>query len=260
MGFISQLPRHVEDEAGREDGSGELGRELPAYATGTVHHEAVLADGTVVHHHQVFERGVLVDWVDDDEPGPWALVRPGSPLRPCPSGVASPEAVAEVKLRLGDELLDIPLLDDLPAPVFDSLAHVPDATARLRFEVFGTPVGVQRCDVRYVDGSRTAWLVEDWSEVGEGEPAAGAPEMAVSMSFRNYLAMRSGAATALEAIEDGGTVDARWTLLLLLHGLIQSPEYVAAYRSLPVLPAELGWWGEVAPLIPPAEDSGDRDD
>lgn len=254
MGFIAQFRRGVTDSVGREDGSGELGRDLPAYATGTVHHEAVLDDGSVVQHHQVFDRGVLVDWIEDDEPGPWALIRPGSPLRPCPSGVAAPEAVAEVKLRLGDEVVEIPLLDDLPAPAFDGLAHVPNATARLRFEVFGSPVGIQRCEVRYVDGSRTAWLVEDWSEPSEGEPAWGAPEMAVSMSFRNYLAMRSGEATALEAIEDGGIVDARWTLLLLLHGLIQSPEYVAAYRSLPHLPVELGWWGEVAPLIPPADD------
>lgn len=259
MGFISQLPGRVKDQAGREDGSGQLGRNLPPYATGTVHHEAVLDSGEVVHHHQVFERGMLVDWIEDDEPGPWALIRPGSPLQSCPSGIATPEEVAAVKHRLGDDVFDIPLLDDLPAPAFDSLAHVPDATARLRFEVFATPVGTQRCDVRYVDGSRTAWLVEDWPELEEGEPAAGAPEMAVTMSFRNYLAMRSGEATALEAIEDGGIVDARWTLLLLLHGLIQSPEYVAAYRSLPVLPAELGWWGEVAPLIPPVEGGADLD-
>jgi hypothetical protein len=254
MGFVSQFGRSVSQTAGREDGSGQGDLQLPAYATGTVHHEAVLDDGTVLHHHQVFQRGVLVDWIEDDEPGPWALVRPGSPLLPCPSGVASPDAVAAVSLRLGDDVLALPLLDDLPAPAFDALRRVPDATARLRFEVFGTPVGTQRCDVRYQDGSRTAWLVEEWAEPVDGEPAAGAPEMAVTMSFRNYLRMRSGESTALEAIEDGGTVDARWTLLLLLHGLIQSPEYVAAYRGLPRLPDELGWWGEVAPLIPPAED------
>jgi hypothetical protein len=253
MGFVSQFGRSVEDQTTR-DASGQLDRELPAYATGTVHHEAVLDDGTVVHHHQVFERGVLVDWIEDDEPGPWALIRPGSPLRPCPSGIASPDDVAATSVRLGGEVLTLPLLDDLPAPAFDALARVPDATARLRFEVFGTPVGTQRCDVRYHDGSRTAWLVQEWEEPTEDQPAAGAPEMGVTMSFRNYLKMRSGAATALEAIEDGGTVDARWTLLLLLHGLIQSPEYVAAYRGLPELPDELGWWGEVAPLIPPAAD------
>lgn len=249
MGFVAQFRNQV----GREQGSGELAgegeRTLPPYATGTVHHDALLDDGTVVHHHQVFDEGRLVAWEQDTDPGPWALVRPGDPLAPCPAGPAAPELVAATQLRLGDRTLPIPLLDDLPAPVFDSLAHVPDATARLRFEVVGTPVGVQRCEVRYQDGARTAWLVEDWVEPTDGEPAFDAPEMHVTMTFRNYLAMRSGAATALEAIEDGGTVDARWTLLLLLHGLIQSPEYVAAYRSLPVMPAELGWWGEVAPFV-----------
>ena len=46
------------------------------------------------------------------------------------------------------------------------------------------------------------------------------------MTFRNYLKMRTGELTALEAIEEGGTVDARWTLLLMLHGLFQEPEYI----------------------------------
>ena len=78
--------------------------------------------------------------------------------------------------------------------------------------------------------------------------------MHIAMTWRNYLLMRAGELTALEAIEDGGIVDARWTLLLLLHGLLQEPEYVSVYRSLPVIPAELSWWGEVAPWIP-ARDS-----
>lgn len=254
MGFVSQFGRSVDQQSTRQDQAGELGRELPDYATGTVHHEAVLDDGSVVHHHQVFERGVLVDWIEDDEPGPWALIRPGSPLASCASGVATPDDVAAVQLRLDGQVVPLPILDDLPAPAFDALPRIPNATARLRFEVFASPVGTQRADVRYQDGSRHAWLVSDWEEPTEGQPAFDAPEMAVTMSFRNYLKMRSGELTALEAIEDGGVVDARWTLLLLLHGLLQEPEYVAAYRGLPVLPDELGWWGEVAPLIPPAED------
>ena len=129
---------------------------------------------------------------------------------------------------------------------------IPDATARLRFELTGSPVGIQYCEVRYQDGRRPlAEVVADWPEPAEGEPAYGAPEMHVSMTWRNYLRMRSGRMGALEAIEEGGMVDARWTLLLLLHGLLQSPVYEAAYRALPEVPDELGWWGEVAPLIQP---------
>jgi hypothetical protein len=75
--------------------------------------------------------------------------------------------------------------------------------------------------------------------------------MRVTMAFRNYLRMRAGEMGALEAIAEGGDVgDTRWTMLLLLHGLLQEDAYVAAYRSLPVMPVELGWWGEAAPFVP----------
>jgi hypothetical protein len=245
VGFVARY----KERTAQEQGSGQLQADPPPHATGTVFHDAVADDGSVVHHHQVFEAGRLVEWEEDDGPGPWALVRQGDPLAPCPTGVATPDEVASARVRIGDELLVLPLLDDLPSPGFDRLVEIPHATARLRFEVVGSPVGVQRAEVRYQDGRRTAWLVEDWVETTEGEPAHQAPEMAVSMTFRNYLFMRSGRLTALEAIEDGGVVDARWTLLLLLHGLIQSPEYVEAYRELPELPDELGWWGQAAPLI-----------
>ncbi len=74
--------------------------------------------------------------------------------------------------------------------------------------------------------------------------------MSVGMTFANYLRMRTGERTALEAIADGGDVgDTRWTLLLLLHGLVQAEKYVSAYRALPVMPPELGWWGEAAPYV-----------
>ena len=138
---------------------------------------------------------------------------------------------------------------------WDELPSIPDATAWLRFELLGSPVGPLACDIRYQDGKRVVCeLVDEWAEPAEGEPAWGAPQMHIAMTWRNYLRMRSGELTALEAIEDGGIVDARWTLLLLLHGLLQEPEYVSVYRSLPVIPAELAWWGEVAPWIP-ARDS-----
>ena len=245
MGFVAQYRNRSAQQ--QTAAQGEI--ELPEFATGVVHHDAVAPDGSVVHHHQRFEAGRLVEWERDDAPGPWALVRPGDPLEPCPTDVATPEQVAAAGVRLGDELLPLPLLDDLPSPAFDSLPHVPDATARLRFEVTGTPVGTQRSEVRYVDGSRTAWLVADWEDPEPGSPAADAPDMGISLTFRNYLFLRSGRATALEAIADGGLVDARWTMLLLLHGLVQQPEYVAANRSLPRLPDELGWWGLVAPFV-----------
>ena len=235
----------------RQQLAGEGANPRPPYATGTVHHDAVLDDGTVVHHHQRFESGELVEWERDDEPGPWALVRPGDPFVPFADELAGPERVAEVQVRLGERTVVLPPLDDLHSPRWDELPSVPNATAWLRYELTGTPVGPIACDIRYQDGKRPdAVVVDEWSEPGEGEPAHDAPAMHIVMTFRNYLKMRVGELTALEAIEDGGTVDARWTLLLMLHGLLQEPEYVGIYRDLPVLPDELGWWGEVAPWIP----------
>jgi hypothetical protein len=223
----------------------------PPYASGTVHHDAVADDGSVVHHHQVFESGQLVEWARDDEPGPWALVRRGDPFTPFTTELPGLEQVRAAHVRLGDGTVDLPPLDDLYSPRWDELPMIPHATAWLRYELTGTPVGPIACDIRYQDGKRpVSVVIDDWAPPADGEVAHGAPEMHIAMTFRNYLKMRTGELTALEAIEDGGTVDARWTLLLMLHGLLQEPEYIGIYRDLPVFPDELGWWGEVAPWIP----------
>ncbi len=223
----------------------------PPHATGTVHHDAVLDDGSVVHHHQVFESGQLVVWERDDEPGPWALVRSGDPFEPFTTELPGLEQVRAARIRLGATTVDLPPLDDLYSARWDELPTVPDATAWLRFELTGTPVGPVACDIRYADGKRPVSVVVDhWAPPAVGEPAYDAPQMQIAMTWRNYLKMRTGELTALEAIEEGGAVDARWTLLLMLHGLLQEPEYIGIYRDLPVVPDELGWWGEIAPWIP----------
>lgn len=239
----------------RQQLAGEGVNPRPPYATGVVHHDAVMGDGTVVHHRQVFDSGHLTEWTLADEPGPWALVRHGDPFQPFALELAGPDRAASVKIRVGQpgaqEALSLPPLDDMASDRWGELPEIPDATAWLRFELLGSPVGPLACDIRYVDGSRVLCeLVDEWAEPVEGEPAWGAPQMHIAMTWRNYLRMRSGELTALEAIEDGGIVDARWTLLLMLHGLLQEREYAAVYRSLPRIPAELGWWGEVAPWVP----------
>lgn len=246
MGLLARNPQHDQ----REQGSGEALGGPPQYASGVVHHDSVSDDG-VVHHVQRFSEGQLVEWTISDTPGPWALVRPGTPTTPCPVGSATPEDVAGVKVRIGTDHYQLPPMDDFAHEAFEQLEYVPDATARLRFEVSGSPVGTILCDVRYLDGRRPmARVVPAWVDTVEGEPAHGAPLIQVGVSFANYLRMRTGEKTALEAIADGGNVgDTRWTLLLLLHGIYQQQPYVDAYRSLPAMPAELGWWGEAAPFV-----------
>ena len=239
-------------ESVRQQLGGQGAAPRPEHATGVVHHDAVAPDGSVVHHHQRFESGLLVEWERDDEPAPWALVRAGGPFTPFATALAGRAQVESVQVRLGEHTVPLPPLDDMDSDRWDELPHIPDATARLRFELTGTPVGPLAMDIRYLDGKRpVSILVDDWSAAEDEEPGFGASEMHIVMAWRNYLRMRTGEMTALEAIEEGGQVDARWTLLLLLHGLLQEPEYMAIYRDLPVIPDELGWWGEVAPWIPP---------
>jgi hypothetical protein len=123
----------------------------------------------------------------------------------------------------------------------------------LRFELLDTPVGRIVCDVRYENGRRPLGrVVGEWSErTSPAEPAHEAPEMTVRMTYRSYLRLRAGDLDYLEAVADGGDVgDTRWTLLLLLHGIVQGEQYVATYRGLPRMPEELGWWGQAAPHIP----------
>lgn len=232
----------------------------PSYATGVVHHDAVGADGSTIHHHQRFERGLLMEWNIDDRPGPWALVRKGEPFDAFSSELPGPEQARSVKVRIGDRLLDLPPLDDGASDRWDELPTIPDATARLKFELTGSPVGNLALDIRYLNGKRPVCeIVDDWPELVDGDIAYGAPEMHIVMTWRNYLRMRSGEVTALEGIEEGGLTDARWTHLLMLHGLLQEREYVDVYRSLPAIPKELGWWGEIAPYVKPPVDEDDTD-
>ncbi|MCB1256513.1 MAG: hypothetical protein KDB26_05370 [Microthrixaceae bacterium] len=240
----------------RQQAGGQLANPRPLYATGIVHHDAIAEDGSIVHHHQRFEQGLLMEWVIDDSPGPWALQRTGQPFDSFPSELPGPSQAEAVRIRIGDELLALPPLDDIASPRWDELPDIPDATARLKFELTGSPVGNLALDIRYLNGKRPMCeIINEWDDLSDGDLAYGAPEMHIVMTWRNYLRMRSGEVTALEGIEEGGTTDARWTHLLMLHGLLQEREYMDVYGSLPLIPAELGWWGEIAPFVsPPTED------
>ena len=113
----------------RQQLAGEGVNPRPAHATGTVHHDAVLEDGTVIHHHQVYETGELVEWVRDDAPGPWALVRHGDPFQPFAPSLPGLPQVRAAQVRLGERTVELPPLDDMYSPRWDELPTVPDATA-----------------------------------------------------------------------------------------------------------------------------------
>jgi hypothetical protein len=246
MGLVARNP----EQSLKIQSAGEVLGSPPVDANGVVYLESHTAPGEVVHHAQEYREGELVGWTFLDKPGPWALVRPGDPIDPCDPNWAAPEVVESMGVRIGDTTTPLPPIDDFAEELAD-MPFVPHATARLRFELVGTPAGQVLGDVRYVDGRRPYnRVVANWVETEPGEPAHDAPEIFLRMKFRNYLKMRTGELSHLEAIEDGGNVgESRWTLLLMLHGLAQHPTYRAMYRNLPHLPEELGWWGEAAPFV-----------
>ena len=194
----------------RQQAGGQMENPRPEYASGIVYHETITADGTSVSHHQVFERGQLQSWVQDSTPAPWALVRHGDPFDAFSPELAGPEQVAAVQVRIAQDMFALPPLDDVSSDRWGELPEIPDATARLKFELTGSPVGPLALEVQYRNGARAICeVVDDWTELTADAPAYGAPEMHVVMTWRNYLRMRAGQVTALEGIEEGGLVDAR---------------------------------------------------
>ena len=212
------------------------------YATGVVHLDEIAAGGSVRHHRQRFDRGRLVDTELDVEPGPWALCRPGAPdTAPRHDAVATLADLEAVRVRVGEETAPLPPLDDLASPAFATLPEVPHATMRVRLTLTATPAGRLLLDVGYRDARREPIAIV--AEFGE-DPEPGRPAIDVTLTWRNYLRMRAGEINSLEAVEEGGTVDGRWTVLMLLHGLVQSPPTAEAYASLPAMPEALTWWAE----------------
>ncbi|MFM7063555.1 MAG: hypothetical protein ACKO04_08705 [Actinomycetes bacterium] len=218
-------------------------RSVP-YATGVVHVESDDEPGQV--RHLRFEQGRLVDDTVDDQPADWALVRPGPVRAPFSGELARPADLQGWAVRLGDLRTPLPPLDDVASDALAHLRPVPDADLALRFRIVGSPAGMVLLELPYLSGQRVAArLVEEFGERVDPVPD-GAADSTCDLTWRNYLRVRAG---TLDPLESGaqGTVEGHWTHLLLLHGLLQMPEHVAAWSSLPELPEELGWFGEVAP-------------
>lgn len=219
------------------------------YATGVVHHDAIASDGSVEHHRQTFEAGRLVDWERDVMRGPWALVRQVDAAEiPAADHIATTSEVGSTHVRIGDQIIPLPPVDDLESAEMRATPLVPDASLHIRLQLTSTPVGTMFAELASIDGRRS-WgsVVDEWATE---ETTSGLPTIEVTLTWRSYLRMRAGELNSLEAVEEGGNVGGRWTVLLLLHGLVQSPPIAAVYRALPKIPDELSWWGEVAQWTP----------
>lgn len=244
MGYSRQLPGQEDaEEHTRRQSDGLAGAAGRPWATGTVLVD-VRGDAGVVHHRLEFDEGALVAHDEVPDRGGWALVVPAGWQRS--DGVAAPDDLASVTVRLGDREVRLPPADDLAAGPLRDLPPVPDADLHLRLELWDTPVGTVRAEVGYVDGRRVhAEVVEEFGSEVPGVPS-GAAEAGLQLPYRTYLALRAGRTGLLEAVEEGAA-QGEWTHLLLLHGLFQLPAHRAALAALEVLPDPVGWAGEVVP-------------
>ena len=220
------------------------------YATGEVHVESDDDPGAV--RHMQFDHGRLVADRVDDRPADWALLRPGPVRAPFSGELVRPEDLQGWAVRLGADRTPLPPLDDVASDALAHLRPVPDADLALRFRIVGSPAGMVLLELPYLAGQRVAArVVEEFGDRVDPVPD-GSADSTCDLTWRNYLRVRAG---VLDPLESGaqGTVEGHWTHLLLLHGLLQMPEHVAAWSSLPDMPEELGWFGEVAPWVQPGD-------
>lgn len=251
MGFVT--PQSNPDQ--ERDAGGALGQVDPpelAVATGVVHLEWVEADGSITSHHQEFNKGRLVTWQADSSTAPWALQRPRTVDLVEPNGSTKIETLDQVMLRVGSDLHPIPPVEDVRDQRWHDMPTIPDATLRVRFEMLNSPIGTMMIDVRYVDGVRVeCFYVNEWVPLEEGDSTFGSPDIHIGIQWGNFMKLCAREMTALEAIEDGGSIDARWTSLLLIHGLMQQPEFTDLYKTYVSVPEPLLWWGQVAGYVSP---------
>ena len=246
MGVLARVGKQEDDAPLLLQQMAQGGRSLP-YATGTVHVESDDDPGRVLH--LTFDEGRLVGRATDAAAGEWAVVRPGPVDAPFSGELVGAGELSRWSVRVGSERLALPPLDDVASDALADLHEVPDADLALRFRLVGSPAGMVLLELAYLGGRRVrAEVVDSFGEDVEPVPF-GSAEATCDLTWRNYLRLRAGTLDPLEAGAEG-TVDGHWTHLLLLHGLLQQSDHVAAWSALPEVPAELAWFGEVAPWVP----------
>lgn len=103
----------------------------------------------------------------------------------------------------------------------DRLPTIPEATLTTQFQLAAGPFGPLRFWWTFTDGRST--------ELAWGAHAE--PDVFVRIRYQRMVAVRQGDITVLEALEDGGHVDGGVGPLMLLAGLQESPELLAAGKA-----------------------------
>jgi hypothetical protein len=118
----------------------------------------------------------------------------------------------------------------------DGLPTIPDATLTTQFQLFAGPFGTVRFWWSFVDGLSTDMAFGDHPE----------PDVFVRIRFQRMVGVRRGDISVLEALEDGGAIDGGVGPLMLLAGLQESPELLAAGRACGPSGPALAALGQVA--------------
>lgn len=115
----------------------------------------------------------------------------------------------------------------------DHLPRIPEATLTTQFRLVAGPFGP-------VD---FWWTFEDGISTGMGFGVVAEHDVWVQIRYQRMVAVRRGEISVVEALEEGGKVDGGVGPLMLLAGLQESPELLAAGKACgpsgPVL-ADLG--------------------
>ena len=65
---------------------------------------------------------------------------------------------------------------------------------------------------------------------GSGLGTIDKPEVTTTMRYGDVLGLMDGSSDTLEAFEAGGHIKGEWSAMLLLLGIVEQPEFIAAMR------------------------------
>ncbi|HMJ78949.1 MAG TPA: hypothetical protein VK507_23390, partial [Iamia sp.] len=137
------------------------------------------------------------------------------------AGSLGPEDLACLRFRAGPEEPWAPHPQvAFVREVIDPPAPLPGADLRWQQVLVGSPCGDLRLWHHFVAGRRVA---SAFGDIGD-------PDVTTTMRYDAVLGLMDGTSETLEAFEVGGHIAGEWSAMLLLLGISEQPEFVAAMR------------------------------
>jgi hypothetical protein len=216
-------------------------------------------DGRRLEHFQVFDDGRLVEWEPGVAPNAaFALVQEDADACAFVSGqltgndalertwVEEPQPGAAPRRRRP------PPLDEREVD-WSNLPLIPGASLVQQNRWLRSPFGTVTYYGRFADGRRAEWTLGVHPK----------PDTFVEIDFARRMRAMAGIISTTDQIE-GGSVTGDWSMLMLLAGIIESPEFLDAvaqgsgvraemadYAEIVASPAYIDTQAEIAWLVPP---------